>query len=478
MQTHRAALAIACLLSAGAAPALDVTLDAGGAGSVTLFDTDLDHVIDFDESVGGVFYAKGRVVESIGPITTMVTLTATPPDAEGIFRNVGMADNVTLTVTINTTSFPATGTPFGWNATYFGRGDDTLGGTVDIPAHSVSAFVGGGNVPIATLTGKALTGPALINIEGAGVQPNVSAADLTVAFTFVAGQNDQIRLPDNSGFDGDAIEVRVFNQLEACIFNMNDDATRVALLAGKHDAKCVNDGKGTDATACVDDPNELRTDKREQRLLKEFAEQCNPVPAWGVEGETCCEGGANDGAVCASVSACPGGTCVGGACISAAAEDAVGDLTHDIFGAAVLVAADKKTATCQARVVRRASKLLTVRWRAFRKCKKDHFSVIQNDVDLVSVCLGPPQTDPKDSIARELGRLAEKVQSVCLRKGISPVADAFPGRCAGSSDADFDDCVAARAACRFCQAANRSDAIDPPLDCDAFDGDGPGSCPP
>ena len=210
--------------------------------------------------------------------------------------------------------------------------------------------------------------------------------------------------------------------------------------------------------------------------MTDFADRCVPVPAWGVNGETCCEGGANDGAICANPAACPGGSCVGGACISAAAEDAANAITHDIFGASVVVNAEKKAAACQGKVIQRASKLYTARWKAFRKCKKDNFMLISGDTDLVSVCLGPPQNDAKSTINKALGILTEKVQTTCVNKGISPVGAQFPGECTGAADGDFANCVAARIACRFCLAVNVADAIVPPLDCDVFDGGSAGNC--
>jgi hypothetical protein len=446
---------------------------------VTLSDTDMDHIIDFDETVGGVFRAKGRVRESVGPIGTMVTLTSTPPDTEGIFGKLGVgAGTVAFTVTINTSSFAATGAPLGWTVAYVGKADDAMAGQVEIPSHSVSATVNAGTVPLVTLVGSPIAIPTTVDLAASGVNAGDTATDVTVVFSFTPGADDEIRMPDNNGFDNKSIEVGVFNQLEACVDKMNNDARRVALLAGNSDAKCVSTGRGTDATACVDDPNDLKTDKREQKLLTDFANNCAPVPAWGVNGATCCEGGVNDGGICAGPPACPGGACVGGACISAAAEEAAGTITHDIFGVMVDVAPDKQTAACQAKVIQRAAKLYTAHWKAFRKCKKDNFTLISGDADLVGVCLGPPQTDAKGSISRERVRLGDKVQSVCVDKGVRPVGGQFPGLCTGAADGTFADCVATRVACQFCQAANVADAIVPPLDCDAFDGGSAGSCTP
>ena len=120
MKTHRALptlIALACALCAAPVAALDVTLDSGGSGSLTFTDDDMDHIIDFDVTVGGVFRAKGRVFESLGELTKAVTLTSTPPDTQAIFGKIGVgAGTATFTVTVNTSSFTATGAPLGWTA--------------------------------------------------------------------------------------------------------------------------------------------------------------------------------------------------------------------------------------------------------------------------------------------------------------------------------------------------------------------------
>jgi hypothetical protein len=481
MRIHRAVstFAIACALYGGSAGALEVTLDAGGAGSVTLGDTDMDHVIDFDESVGGVFRAKGRVVERIEPITTAVTLTTTPPDAHAVFGKIGIgAGAATFTVTVTSSTFPATGSPLGWTVTYVARADDSIGGPVDIPSHAVAVSVNANTLPLTTLVGSPIVMPAEVDLSAGGMNASDTATDVTVVFSFTPGENDEILLPDNNGFDSKSIEVNVFNQLEACVDRMNNDARRIALLAGNSDANCVLRSRGADATACVDDPLDAKTDRREQKLLSDFASRCVPAPPWGVNGATCCEGGANDGAVCAGPASCPQGSCVGGACISGAAESGAGAITRDLFGATVNVAADRTIAACQAKVIQRAEKVYTAHWKAFRRCKKDNFATISGDADLVSVCLGPPQSDVRASISREVDRLFDRVQSACVDQGVTPVGAQFPGSCAGTDAAAFADCVADRVACRFCRAANVADAIVPPLDCDAFDGGSGGSCTP
>src|SRR5262245_60426912 len=113
----KATLGLVCatvlLLIAGRpAAGLDVTLDSG-SGSVTLTDDDLDGIIDFNQTVGGVLDARGRVFEQLNANGTIVSITTTPPFAEGVFHNVGLSD-ATFTITVNSTAFPAIGPPLGW----------------------------------------------------------------------------------------------------------------------------------------------------------------------------------------------------------------------------------------------------------------------------------------------------------------------------------------------------------------------------
>lgn len=461
--------ALALALAQTPLAALEVTLDSGGSGAVTLEDTDMDHVIDFDLTVGGVFRAKGRVLESLGQITKAVTLTSTPPDAMGTFAKIGVgAGTATFTVTVNSSPFTATGSPLGFTAVYKGNAGDSMGGIVDIPSHSVAAAANFGALPLTAINGAPINAPTAIDLESEGVIAGTTAAQMQVVFAFTPGPDDQILLPDNNGFDNKSIEVDVFNQSQSCVDRMNNDARRVAMLASKSDFTCAKRGTG-DVTACVDDPNDAKTAKKEQKLIDDFANQCNPVPVWGVNGASCCEGGTNDGALCTGPADCSGGTCTAGACISAAAENGAGDIAHDLFGPTVSISGSRKPAVCQQKVLQRAGKLYVARWKAFRICKKNNFAMITNDATLKSVCLGPPQNDPKGLVNRETARLDDKVAKKCVNAGVTPVAAQFPGACGAASDVDFADCVAAHVACRFCQSVNRADAILPPLNCDTFD---------
>lgn len=131
MRTTCRVLVVAALLAnAGPVAALDVVLDSGESGSLTIVDNDgndLDPevgIIDFVQAaVGGVFQAEGRVAEETGVIRRSVTLAAAPPGTEAVLRNVG-ASTATFTVTIHSSTFTSTGSPLGWTIYYSATADD------------------------------------------------------------------------------------------------------------------------------------------------------------------------------------------------------------------------------------------------------------------------------------------------------------------------------------------------------------------
>jgi hypothetical protein len=454
--------------------ALDISFSAGVGTAVTIVDNgfgDLNATsgtIDFDQTVEGIFAVKGRAQQDIGPIARGLTLTATPPDPGGIFRNVGGSDG-NFTVTITSSAFTSVGPPLGWRVEYNGSADDPTPGGVNIPSHSVEALINNGAISLVTVTGTAITVADDISLEASGVHPTANATDMRTVFAFSPGAGDRILLPNS-------IEVTVFDQTGRCIDKMNNGARKVAEKAQRSDAKCAKDIGNV--TACVDNPSDAATESKEAKLFAHFNDFCDPVPAWGVNGATCCDDGANDGTTCTGNPDCPGGFCVAGACISGAADHGANDLTHDVFGATVTMSSDRTEHTCQRKLLQAAGKLYGEHWKVFRKCKKKSFGTIMNDTDLVSVCLGPPQPDPNGKIAKRVGKITSVVTDKCAGKGITPVGGSFPGECTAEPDGTFDDCIKTRASCRFCLAVKVSDDIDSPLDCDQFDdGAANGSCP-
>jgi len=474
-------LLVLCCLSPRAAIAFQVLLEVdlpSGTASAVFTDGDADGVIDFDVTVGGAFLAKGEVKQEFNPIIQSLTIAPTPPDAAAIFRNVDTASR-TFRVTVTSDAFAsALIAPLGWNLFYNATVDDALSGVVDVPSHSVAGRVNAGAVTLGTVTGAPIAMPDGVALESSAVDPVNGAADMTLLFSFTAGPQDEFLVPSDEGFDGTSIQFDVYNQEQRCVEKMNNDARVVSDQSTKSDFKCIKTFESADATACVDDPAETKTQKKEDKLVNDFADLCSPVPAWGVNRLACCDGGTTPGAPCGSALPCAGGgACTPGLCIAAAAEEGINVLAHDLFGASVAVqAADQQK--CQWTVMKFAGKLFAERWRVVRFCKRDSFAAILNDADLVTTCLGPPQPDPKDKITKRQTMLADKIQKLCIDKGVTPVGASFPGVCTAVADDTFDDCVAQRVACRFCRSLNRADAIAPPLDCDTFDdGVGNASCP-
>jgi hypothetical protein len=455
-------------LASSPATALEVVLDAGTGGTQTFTDDDANGIIEFDTTIGGVLEAQGSAKEIIEGINAKLTLAPLAPAPTAIFRNVS-ANPETFTVTVKSSSAAVTfGPPLGWNLFYYGEILDLVDGVVDVPSHSVDAFVAGGTIPIAALLGAPATEPSPIALESNGLVADASANDGWIVWTFSLGPNDEIRLPSDGGFDGDSIQLNLFNGSQKCVDKMNNGATKVVKVAQKIDAKCLKPVPGV-VTPCVDAPGDAKTVKQQRKVVDNFTSQCAPPLAWGVNPLNCCYGGGtNDGDICTDSSECTGGTCAAGACIAEAAEDAANALTHDLYGADVVAAADAKARKCQNAVSKAAGNLLAEHWKTFRLCKRDQFSTIADSADLRATCL-EPQPDPKGKIAKRGQKLTLAVNKKCLDKGITGLGGTFAGVCASVADSELSTCVAERARCRFCRAANVADAIVPPTDCDAFD---------
>jgi hypothetical protein len=483
-----------------AASGLTLEFAVGTAATLTIVDndgTDLNTdlgVIDFDLNVSpldGVLAAKGRVFEAMEDIDTLVSITSDPPDTEGTIRNIG-GTSASFTITVNSSAFALRGPPLGWAVFYNGQADDPTPNDVEVPDHSVTVYTDVSELLVSVpATAVPLTVPAgqPVDFAASSVGSNVTADAMTihVVYAFTLGPGDRIRLPDNNLINKKGIQVNVFTQDEKCVDGMNNRARQIINKAAISDFKCVKAlaKSGGNATACIDSPSDVNTDKKENALLSTFSERCNPVPAWGVDGGSCCEDSANDGVACGDDLDCSGGTCEAGACISHVAEAAVNDIAHDLFGGTAVIGAGE-VGTCQKHVVQKAGKLLETRWKVFRKCKKENFTLIDmdpnHDAKLIMTCLGPPQPDSKPvngKIAKKETTLKDAVSGQCLTQGVTPVGLEFPGACTSVADNAFADCVIARVKCRFCLAVNSADDIDPPLDCDLFDDANAGnnSCP-
>jgi hypothetical protein len=464
-------LVSACVVVAISVPAaaqLQITIDTNGNGAETLVDSDANGVVDFDTTVGSVLQAQGQVKQIVEGINAKLVIAPLPPSTDALFRNVSAVQQ-TITVTVKSGTLPVPiAPPLGWDIFYNADVDDPIDGIADVPTHSVEAFAGGGSILLGNVTGIPLSAAATVSQDNHGVDTASSTSDAWIVWSFTLGPNDEFLVPSDGGFDGESIQVNVFNQQQKCTDKMNNGARKIAAAAEKADTKCVSATIGA-ATSCVDADDDVKTIKKQQKLISNFDAHCDPVPAWGVKALSCCfGGGTNDGDVCVDSSSCGGGTCARGGCIAESADSGANELTHDLYGASVTVSADSRTRRCQHTVSKSVSRLLVEEWKAFRLCKRDQFAAIGNDVDLVSTCL-QPEPDPKGKIAKREAQVSSDIQSKCLDKSVSGLGVVFPGACSGEPDGAFGTCLAQRARCRFCGAANEADAIVPELDCDLFD---------
>jgi hypothetical protein len=464
------------LLPSAADALLEVTLDSG-LGTQTFTDMDDNGLVDFDVTVDGIFQAQGTAKADLDSLKGKVALAPLSPNPAAIFRNLS-ASPQTFTITVKSpTAVNPIAAPLGWDIFYYATVDDVVDMSVDVPTHSVAARLNAGAITLGTLNGAALTSVGNVQEELHGVDPaNGFSSDLWLVWTISLGANDEFRVGSDNGFDGDSIQVNVFNQTQKCVDRMNNNARKVGDAAQKSDAKCTKED-GMDVTTCVDNAADEKTVKKIDKLTDDFFTFCGIVPAWGVNGDFCCVGGPGPGDLCENSLTCGGGTCEGGGCIAVAADGAANDLTHDLFGATVAISADKYTANCQEAATRTLGKLYAGHWKAFRTCKKDNFATITGDLLLKSTCL-EPEPDPDAKISKLETKLAGTFQKKCLDRGVIGLGTVFPGACSGEADGAFGACATRQAACRFCVSANTADAIDPPVDCDLFDdGIANGTCP-
>ena len=125
MQVVVAFLLAICLLGASAVPAaaLEVQIDTSG-GSQTFSDADLDGIVDWNVTIGGVLQTFARAKETVEGINSKIALAPLPPFSDGIFRNVSLTDQ-TFTVTVKSTVLSGlVGPPLGWDLFYRAAVDD------------------------------------------------------------------------------------------------------------------------------------------------------------------------------------------------------------------------------------------------------------------------------------------------------------------------------------------------------------------
>ena len=99
--------------------AFQVTLDSG-AGALTIVDNDGNDLnatvglIDFNQVVGSIFSATGRVEQAFGSINRSLYVGTNTAGADAVFANLDSLAH-TLTVTVESDTFTAPGPPLGWS---------------------------------------------------------------------------------------------------------------------------------------------------------------------------------------------------------------------------------------------------------------------------------------------------------------------------------------------------------------------------
>ena len=421
-------LAIAGIILFTALPisALDVTLDSG-AGSLTIVDNDVNDLdiavgtVEFDVTVGGKLAARARVREATSFILRGLNVAAISPDTHATFRNVDAAA-ATFTITVNSSAYAATGPPLGGNVYYSAEAADPTPDDVEITSHSVECLGLPGPISLATVTGTAISPPVAPGMQpvlipgdsATGSDNDASVTQTRLVFTFSAGPGDELRIPDSSEvFNGEGLEVWVFNKADRCVDQMNHRAWKVVKTGGKAAYKCVKALSkigSSPSSQCTSGLTSIKIDDAELKLFSRYDELCDPPPPWGANVGTCCEGGNVDGAVCTmdSPDCDPGGICRSGGCIGGAAERVVRDLGLDIFGGTALIGTEE-VGSCQAKVTQYSNRVLDTRWKELRKCKKKNIATITDDTVLIATCLGPPQPDLNLKIANAEEKVTEAV---------------------------------------------------------------------
>lgn len=135
-------------------------------------------------------------------------------------------------------------------------------------------------------------------------------------------------------------------------------------------------------------------------------------------------------------------------------------LVAEVFGANLqaAVAPDKRGARCQARMLRRAERVLHARVTDYLRCMKK--ALPSADAATLAACVN--RSAP--AVTRAESRLRGFSNGRCGRRAD---AELFPGRCTGLAGGALAACLAKRVACRACRLLDSAGALG--ADCDALD---------
>jgi hypothetical protein len=235
---------------------------------------------------------------------------------------------------------------------------------------------------------------------------------------------------------------------QACINAINKDAAKVGKAQGKENVACVKAGtKGSVTPSCPTDDLKQKVAKKVSKTLSDDTDRC--------------------------AAEAPNFAHTSGGTAAVAYKQAELDLLSDLFGSTNLdgtVSTDKGIGGCQRAVAKDLEKVAAAASLGFVGCKKDALRGAAVTVTAVQACVG---SDERNKVTATAAKLAADIGNKCQNVTLS---SAFPGACSASSLATLGDCLAARARCRMCQAANSADGLSAP--CDTIDdGVANASCP-
>jgi hypothetical protein len=236
---------------------------------------------------------------------------------------------------------------------------------------------------------------------------------------------------------------------QGCINALNKDAAKVGKAQGKENVACVKLGlKEPPAPNCPSADLRQKVAKKTSKALADDAARCMPGP--------------------------PDFAYTSGGTASAAYQQRELDLLADVFGSIDLsstISTDTTIGGCQVAVIKDVERISAAAAKGFVKCKKGAIKGDAVAVADVAACVG---NDAGSKVATAATKLGTDITARC---GTVTISSAFPGLCSGSTPATLAACLAARARCRMCLAANTADGLNAP--CDTIDdGAGNTSCVP
>jgi hypothetical protein len=234
---------------------------------------------------------------------------------------------------------------------------------------------------------------------------------------------------------------------QACVGALNRAGVAVARAQAKLTSTCLG-GDDAAVAACVGNAADPGLAAALQATFDAAVAACEDIADFGVAPTV--DQGVNEAAV---------------AHVRGLFADALGSSPGE---ALIDRGVDRRGRRCQTAVIRGAGSLVTGFLKAFDRCVRTLLARGGEDEVGISTCVAVARR----RVGKARGRLISSASRRCRRTSADT---AFPGVCASRGIAQPGHCMAARALCRACKAANAMDMLA--VDCDALDdGLDNGSC--